>query len=267
VRIEELTDGGVEEGGLVHVEDVAAFESEEGCVGAAESHPLEVFGGGDAALCAANEKGRTDGGEEIVPMIAAEGVLGGDHLVRLEGEGPTVGSLAEGIREVGGEALANFGYEVFASGRDAGPVEDEADVVGDDGADVFNDERGDLFGMAGGELEGVDAAEGTAEQHGLRKVEMGKECFEVADVVGALVGGRVAGAAVAALIERDDAPMRCEVCGEGREGGGFHQVAVESNEDARVGSGMGAGIEIGECETVVFEGMALKIHGRGLMSH
>jgi hypothetical protein len=30
---------------------------------------------------------------------------------------------------------------------------------------------------------------------------------------------------------------------------------------------MGAGIEIGECETVVFEGMALKIHGRGLMSH
>ena len=259
MRIEELTDGGGEEGGLVHVEDVAAFESEEGCVGAAESHLLEVFGGGDAALCATDEEGGAGGGEEVLPVIAAEGVLGSYHFTRVEGEGPTVGSLAEGIREVGGEALADFGDEVVEGGRDAGP--------GKDGTDVFEDKCGDLFWMAGGELEGVDAAEGTAEQHGLRKVEMGKECFEVADVVGALVGGRVAGAAVAALIERDDAPMRCEVCGEGREGGGFHQVAVESNEDARVGSGMGAGIEIGECETVVFEGMALKIHDRGLMSH
>jgi hypothetical protein len=30
---------------------------------------------------------------------------------------------------------------------------------------------------------------------------------------------------------------------------------------------MGAGIEIGECEGVVLEGVALKIHGRGLMSN
>jgi hypothetical protein len=116
VRIEELTDGGVEEGGLVHVEDVAAFEIEEGCVGAAESHLLKELGGGDAALRAANEKGRADGGEEILPVIAAESVLGGDHLARLEGEGPALGGLTEGVGEVRGETLANFGNEGVAGG-------------------------------------------------------------------------------------------------------------------------------------------------------
>jgi len=84
--------------------------------------------------------------------------------------------------------------------------------------------------MTGGKLEGVDTAEGAAEEHGLREVEVREEGFEVADVVGALVGERVAGVAVAALVECDDTPVGREECGEGCEGGGFHQVAVESDK-------------------------------------
>jgi len=95
---------------------VAAFEGEEGCVGAAAGHLLELFGGGDAALCTADEKGGAGGGEEVVPVIATEGVLGGDHLARLEGEGPALWGLTEGVGEVGGEALANFGNEGVAGG-------------------------------------------------------------------------------------------------------------------------------------------------------
>jgi len=116
--------------------------------------------------------------------------------------------------------------------------------------------------MTGGKLEGVDTAEGVAEEHGLREVEVREEGFQIAEVVGALVCGCVAGVAVASLIERDDAPSGREGRGQGHKGRGFHQVAVESDERVCADGG----VEIGECEAVVLEGVALKLHGRGLVS-
>ena len=253
----------MEECGLVHVEDVAAFQGDEGCIGTTAGHLFDVFRRRNAALGAADEKGRAGRGEKILPMIAAEKVLGSDHLARFEGEGPTFLSLAEGIGEVEREAFSNFGDEIFAGGRDAGPGKDEADVIGNDRADIFDDERVDSFGMTGGKLEGIDAAEGATEEHGSWKVEVSKEGFEIPDVVGTLVGGRVAGMAVAALVKCDDAPSGREERGKRSEGGGFHQVAMESDENVRVGCGAGAGIEIRKREAVVLEGLALKAHCRG----
>jgi hypothetical protein len=80
-----LADGGIEEGGLVHVEDVASIEDDEGWVGAAEGHLLEVFLAGDAALSTADQERGTAGGEKVLPVIAAEMVLRGDRFARLEG--------------------------------------------------------------------------------------------------------------------------------------------------------------------------------------
>lgn len=132
----------------------------------------------------------------------------------------------------------------------AGPGGDEADVVGDGGADVFDDEGGDEFGLAGGELVGVDAAEGTAEEDSAGKSKMREESFEVADVVGAGVGSRVAGVAVAALIESEDAPFGRERVGKREEGCGFHEMAVKSDERVRGGTG----VKVGEGEAGVGEG-------------
>ncbi len=260
--IEELADGGVEQGRLIHVKDVPAVEGEEVCVGTTVGHFLEMFGSGNAALGAADQKRGARSGEKVVPVIAAETGLGSDHFAGFEGKGPAVGSLAERVNKVGSEALADFGDEGVAGRRDAGPGKDEADVVGDHGADVLNDERGDAFRMAGSELERVDATEGAAEERGLLQTEVREESFNVADVVVARVGGRVAGVAVAALIERDDAPMGRKEFGELREGGGFHQVAMECEEDARISSYMRAGVEIRECEATVREGVTLQAHGR-----
>jgi hypothetical protein len=82
------------------VEDVAALEDNEGCVGTAKGHLPAVVGIGDAALGSAEEECGATGGEEVLPVIAAEAFLRGDHFGRLESEGPAGRRLAKRVGEV-----------------------------------------------------------------------------------------------------------------------------------------------------------------------
>lgn len=255
-RVEEAAHGDGEGDGIVVVDDVASVESGEAGIGAAVGHLLELIGNGDAAFAATDEKSRTGGGEEIGPVIAAELLLRTNKLAGLEGEAPALGRVAKGVRDVLRKTRADFRSEGFAGWVDAGPGQDEADVVGDRGSDVFDDESGDLFGVERGELVGIDAAEGTAKEDGVLEAQMGEERFDIGDVVGAGVGGSVAGVAVTALIESNDAPIGGERFGEGSEGRGFHQVAVQGDKDGAAG----AGIQIGEGEAVLMEAVAGEAH-------
>lgn len=256
-RIEERTQGGVEGGGIVDVEDMAAVESDEGGVGAARSHLIKMIRFGDATLASAQEEGGTGGGEPVAPMVAIEMSLRGEHLLRLEGETPTVDGVSEGVRKKRGEARTDFVGEIFARGIKASPGKDEADVVGDDGADIFNDECGDLSGVECGELKSIDAAEGVAEQDGGLKFEVGVEGGNVTEVVGARIAGGVAGVAMAALIKGDDSPAWSKIGGKASESRGFHEVSVQCDE----GTTGVAGVEIREVQSIVLVLEAIETHG------
>lgn len=78
------------EGGLV-VEDVAAWQGEEGRVGAAFGHLRELVGASDAAFASADEERGAGGGEPVAPVIAAEVGLGDEHIGGVEGEMPAGG--------------------------------------------------------------------------------------------------------------------------------------------------------------------------------
>jgi len=209
---------------------MAAVERDECGIRAARGHLLEVFGTGDTALGSAQEQGGAGCGKEVLPMVAAEVSLRTDELAGFEGKGPAIRSLAKRVFQVGCKAFSYFGNEGFACWRDSRPWKDEADVVGHDGPNIFEDECLDLAGMACRELKGIDASERAAEQDSFFQMEVMEKGFDVGDVVSAGIRPGVAGVAVAALVKRKDAPVGSERGSERREGRGFHQVAVQSNE-------------------------------------
>lgn len=140
-------------------------------MGSALCHLLQVLQRGDAAFAAAENERTAVGSEPIGPVVAHKVLLRPNHILRIEGEMPSIAGFAEGVAQIGNKAFVDPCFEFFKRREHPLPGKDEADVVGDRGADVFDDKGANAIGVACGKLVSIDAAKRVTKENGLRQVQ------------------------------------------------------------------------------------------------
>src|SRR5258707_6532818 len=81
-----------ESGGVIEVNDMAAFQSPQLRMGSPRCHFFQVLLRGDSALLPAQQKRRASGREPVLPMIAIERFLRFHQFAGIEGETPSAGN-------------------------------------------------------------------------------------------------------------------------------------------------------------------------------
>src|SRR6185503_17513318 len=211
--------------------DVSAFQFYENRVGTPMRHLLELFSRGHTAFPAANDQSRTFHPEPVIPIVSLHGILRSDHVFGIEGEGPPSGHGTEGVFQVRLETRPDALRESFASGKNAGPCTDKANICAAFKADVLNDDGGNVLGVTRGELHCVDAAERITEKNSrTADAELAKESLEIAKIVFSRVCDSMARVSMTSLIKSDYAPIGGQVRSQSNESEAFHPVSVEGNQ-------------------------------------
>src|SRR4051812_38804146 len=95
------------------------------------SHLRELFSCSHTAIASTDYQSRAFCREPVIPIISVHSILRSDHVFGIKGEFPPSGHRTEGVFEVRLETRADALLQRFASGKDAGPGPDEANIRAD----------------------------------------------------------------------------------------------------------------------------------------